>query len=61
MPELSDDYRMFFEELSTDESLRERLYQEDALETDDEENIGLSQDSVHKLTEDIMNPLPPSE
>lgn len=51
---------VFFEDLSTDEGLRERLYPE-APEPLEDENIGLSQDSVYKLTEDILNPLPPSE
>lgn len=48
----------FFEELGGVSS----QWRYDHLETlDSDDNVGLSQESVHKLSEDIMNPLPPAD
>lgn len=47
----------FYEEVGV--SNQWRYEHRESLDSDD--SLGLSQDSVRKLTEDIMNPLPPAD
>lgn len=52
----------FFEEVDTDHSRYNHYEMIDSDQTNGNEyGSGLSQDSVHKLTEDLLNPLPPSD
>jgi hypothetical protein len=54
----NQDWQMFFEELSGSD----KFYNE-SLEPTDTEGFqgGLTKENVYKLTEDLLNPLPPSD
>ncbi len=52
------DHDSFYEDIELTHNKHETL-DFDSLETD--VGVGLSQENVHKLTEDLQNPLPPNE
>lgn len=53
------DYSDFYEEVSSANDTHFDF--KDTLDTRNSDHPGLSEDSVHKLAEDMFNPIPPSD